>query len=148
MSNYPNWWNSTITIYNKYENPTTSEITWYRKSIDNCFISDNFLRTVFEKQVDTANSLIVRIPQSSSYKSASAWDVEVNKSNYFTLRQGDIIINGTVTDTVDEYGATGTITSNDLIVKYKKSSNCMVINVFQDNTGTGRGIPHYRVNGN
>ena len=30
MSNYPDWWDKKITIYNKYTDNSTRVVTWYR----------------------------------------------------------------------------------------------------------------------
>ena len=37
MNDYPIWWNTTITIYNKYEDPQTHVITWFRKVVNGAF---------------------------------------------------------------------------------------------------------------
>ena len=37
MNNYPSWWDTTITIYNKYENTQTQLVVWHKHVLHNCF---------------------------------------------------------------------------------------------------------------
>lgn len=139
---YPIWWSDTVTIYNRYENPTTNLVTWYRTVINNCFWQNNFqLIKLGDVQLDSDN-IICRIPKNPDYVNRELWETQL--STKFTLAQGDIIVKGAVNDTINEY--TDGQRSTDLIEKYKKRG-CMVIERFSDNTGFGRGIPHYHVLG-
>lgn len=145
MSNYPEWWNTTITVFNKYEDPTTRRITWHRTVIPNCFwkYTGNKL-VVGETTIDTGTTLC-RIPMHPKFLENYQWNNTEDKSNNFTLSQGDILVKGEVTDEIDEY-ASG-FRSSDILTKYKKLQGCMVINRFGVNTGLGRGLEHYYVNG-
>lgn len=139
---YPVWWSDTITIYNRYEDPTTNIVTWYRTVLNNCFWQNNFqLMKLGDVQLNS-DSIICRIPVNDKYVSRDIWETQL--SNKFTLSQGDIIVKGSVSDTINEYEDGKR--SSDLIEKYKWQG-CMIINNFSDNTGFGRGIPHYHVLG-
>lgn len=139
---YPIWWSDTITLYNRYEDPTTNVVTWYRTVINNCFWQNNFqLMKLGDVQLNS-DSIICRIPANRNYVSRDSWELQLSRK--FTLAHGDIIVRGAVDDTINEY-ADGQ-RSTDLIAKYK-DRGCMVIERFSDDTGFGRGIPHYHIQG-
>lgn len=147
MNNYPVWWDSTITIYNKFEDPQTNLITWFRTVLTDCFwknISEKV--TVGEIMLDT-NSIICRIPKNDAYRDKSEWVKIPNDEmgNYFTIGIGDIIIKGDVEDEINEYVSGKR--STDLLGKYKKYGECLVIENCANNTGPGRGNEHYRAKG-
>lgn len=142
MNNFGAWWSDTITLYNRYEDKTTNLVTWYRTVLTNCFWQNNFqLMKLGDVQLNS-DSIICRIPVNKSYVPRSVW--ETNAGSGFTLSQGDIVIKGNVSDSIDEY--TSGKRSSDLIEKYKWQG-CMVIDKFSDNTGFGRGLPHYHIAG-
>lgn len=144
---YPIWWDSDITIFNKYEHPQTQLVTWHKHTLSNCFVQTaKSMLSAGQITYDTSN-IIVRIPQNDNYKDYGEWINIPNteQGNYFTLHQGDIIIKGNIEDIIDEY--TNGIRSTDLISKYKNIGVCFTIDRWQDNTGTGRGTPHYFASG-
>lgn len=145
MNNYPEWWNTTITVFNKYEDPATRKVTWYRTVLENCFYKNTGNRIVVgETTIETSNTLC-RIPINSAFLEKYEWvDVE-DKSKYFTLGAGDIIIKGNVIDDIDEYVAGHR--SSDVVAKYKKMQGCMVIEQYTISAGLGRGQEHYFVRG-
>ena len=145
MSNYPEWWNTTVTVFNKYEDPSSRLITWYKTVIHNCFWKNTGNKLIIgETSIDT-NSTMCRIPLHIAFLERYQWNEEADKSSHFTLSPGDIIIKGEVEDIIDEY-ASGYRTS-DILTKYKKLQGCMVIETFAINTGLGRGLEHYYVRG-
>lgn len=147
MNNYPEWWNQTITVYNKFEHTETRVITWYKTVIKNCFwkYTDNKL-TIGDTTIET-NSTLCRVPINKKFLEKYQWNsLQANqRSNYFTFGVGDIIIRGEVNDVVDEY--TSGQRSSDLLKKYKNLQGCMVIESCSINTGEGRGTEHYYVRG-
>lgn len=147
MSNYPEWWDTTITIYNRFEDPVTNLITWNRNVISNCFWKDAGIKLNIGQTIIETNDIICRIPENKKFREYYKW-VQLpndNKSKYFTLGVGDIIVRGKVTDIIDEY--TSQKRSNDLIGKYKKLQGCMQIENVAINVGSGRCNPHYYVKG-
>ena len=147
MSNFPKWWADTITIYNRYEDPQTNLVTWTRTVIKDCFFKNANNKVTIGQTVIETNNIVVRIRESNSYKDYATWINLGNdvRGNYFTLHQGDIIVKGEVADTINEYNSA--TNSNALLNKYKKLGTCLTISNFEDNTGTGRGLKHYRVVG-
>ena len=147
MNDYPIWWDTTVTIYNRFEDPQTQVVSWFRKTVDNCFwkyIGDKV--TVGETVLET-NNIICRIPKNDLYLDKYKW---LNLPNdkmgeYFTLGQGDIIVKGEVDDAVNEYQSGAR--STDLIAKYKALQGCMEVQEVANNTGVGRGLEHYHVRG-
>lgn len=146
-SNYPIWWDTTVTIYNRYENSQTQLVSWYRHVVHNCFWKYVGDKINVNNVVLETNNIICRIPKNDSFREKYQW-VEIPNdliTNYFTLGQGDIIVRGEVDDIIDEY--TAQHRSNDLISKYKKLQGCMTIDQIAINTGVGRNNEHYFVKG-
>ncbi len=147
MNNYPVWWDTTLTIYNRYEDPQTQVIHWHRTVVKNCFwkyVGNKV--TVGDTTLET-NNTICRIPKDSRYKDKYEWVSLPNDmmSKYFTLGQNDIIVKGEVTDEINEYQSGKR--STDLLSKYKSLQGCILIEQVGNNTGIGRCNEHYYVSG-
>lgn len=143
MSNYPIWWETTVTLYNKYTDPLTHVVTWFRHVLEGCFWDNTGnMVTVGTVQIQS-NDVVCRIPESELYKSKLQWQNLPNDmlGDFFTLGQGDILVRGSVDDIVDEDSKGHR--ANDLIAKYKDTQDCIVVKRFSDNTGAGRCMPHY-----
>lgn len=147
MSNYPVWWETTVTIYNRYEDPLTQLVTWYKTTIPNCFWKYVGDKITIGKTVLETNNIICRIPKNDNFLEKYEWDALPNDmmANYFTLGQGDIIIRGEVDDIVNEYVPNKH--STDLLVKYKALQGCMEVQEIAINVGAGRCNEHYFVKG-
>lgn len=147
MNSYPAWWDTTLTVYNKYENKLTNQITWYRTVLTGCFWKYTGNKVTINDTVLETDNTIARIPENEKFLEKYEW-VELpadTRGNYFTLSEGDIIIKGEVTDEIDEYRAGER--SSDLIKKYKSVRGCIQIDGIAVNTGTMRVDPHYWVRG-
>lgn len=147
MNNYPVWWDSPITIFNKHTDPITQIVTWYRHTINYAFWQYVRDKATIGDTVLETNKTVCRIRENEAFREKYIW---VNlpsseKSDYFTLGQGDIIVKGIVEDEIDEY--TKGHRSSDLIDKYKELQGCFEIESVAVNVGTGRGLPHYRAQG-
>lgn len=147
MSNYPTWWDTTITVYSKHTDTATSIVKWYKVVIPNCFWKRvGSKTTVKDIQIDT-ESVTCRIPKNSNFVEPFNWidmaDSEL--TDMFTLQQGDIIIKGECEFEINEYKAGQR--STDLIAKYRKIQGCMEIKDVAINTMTGMLNPHYNVRG-
>ena len=153
MSNFPfAWWDKTITLYNKYVDPTTQVITWYRTVINNCFWKNvNETYYVGTRGISTSGvkletkSITCRIPKDDRYVDRRTWDELTDKSKNFTLSNGDIIILGEVDDVIDD--TISGMRHTDLVSKYKKYDASLMIDTYVINTGTGVGMEHYRIVG-
>lgn len=147
MSEYPIWWDSTITIYNKFEDSQTHVVTWSRTTLNNCFWKYSGNKVVVNDVVLESNNVICRIPKNYKFLEKYEWVNKPNDlmSNYFTLGQGDIIVKGEVTDTINEYQSGKR--SSDLLKKYKGLQGCMEVQEFSLNVGSGRCCEHYFVKG-
>lgn len=147
MNNYPSWWNTTITIFNRYEDPLTNIVRWYSHVVSGAFWKYANNKVVIDKVVLETNDIICRIRKDDLFKDKHLWIALPNDemANYFTLGQGDIIIKGEVTDVIDEY--TSGQRSSDIKKKYKALQGCLEIQQWADNTGGGRGQEHYFVKG-
>lgn len=147
MNSFGSWWNTTVTIYNKYENPQTQLVTWHRHVVNNCFWKYNGTRVTINDVVLDTKEIICRIPINNAFLEKHEWIAKPNDEmdNYFTLGQGDIIVKGEVDDIINEYHANER--SSDLISKYKSLQGCMEIHEWANNTGGGRGNQHYYARG-
>ena len=148
MSNhYSSWWNTTVTIYNRYEDAQTQLVTWHKSVVDGCFWKYTGNKVVVNNVVLETNNIICRIRKDEKFLEKHEWISLPNDEmdNYFTLGQGDIIVKGSVDDEINEY-ASGK-RSSDLKTKYKSLQGCMEIQEFSNNTGGGRGNEHYYVKG-
>ena len=148
MSNFPfPWWDKTITIYNKVVDPTTQRVSWYRNTIENCFWK--YVNNIYYNgtmRFETKDT-ICRIPQDERFVDKATWRnlKDEDRKDYFTFANGDIIILGEVSDTIDEY--TAGKHSTDLVAKYKEDDACIEIDTYVDNVQTGVGLEHYRIIG-
>lgn len=147
MNNYPIWWDTTVTIFNRHEDIQTQVIRWFKTTVESCFwkyTGDKI--TIGEVELET-NNTICRIPKDDRFLEYYQWVEKPNDtmSNYFTLRPGDIIVKGDVSDTIDEY--TSGQRSTDLLKKYKEMQGCITIQEVGINTGPGRCDEHYFVKG-
>lgn len=147
MSNYPIWWDTTITIYNRFEDPQTQYVRWFRNTVKKCFwkyVGDKI--NIGNVLLET-NNIICRIPKNARFLERYEWVQVPNdeKEQYFTLGQRDIIVRGEVEDEIDEYvegkGA------QDLVIKYKALQGCMEIEQVAINVGPGRNNEHYYIRG-
>lgn len=144
---YPIWWDTTITIYNKYENPQTQLITWYRTVVEKAFWK---LRgdtvTIGEVNIET-DYTVCRIRKDSRFLERHEWIKIPNDqmSQYFTLWKGDIIVRGEVEDEINEYQAG--MRHTDLLNKYRELQGCVEIDQIGINVGPGRCNEHYFVKG-
>lgn len=147
MNNYPSWWNTTITIYNRYEDTQTNLVTWHKYIIDGAFWKYTGNKVVIDKVVLETKDVICRIRKDERFLERHEWVQLPNDemSNYFTLGEGDIIVKGAVDDEINEYISNKR--SSDLKKKYKSLQGCMEIQEWADNTGGGRGNEHYYVKG-
>lgn len=144
MNHYPQWWNNTITLYNKYVD-ADNKIYWYRHVINDCFYKHTVDKIVVGETTIASNSTICRIRVSDDYINKGEWNELDDKSSKFTLSSGDIIIAGEVDFEVDEY--TKGKRSSDLIAKYKEYPGCFTVETVNINVGGGRGNEHYHVRG-
>lgn len=145
MTYTPPWWDKEITVYNRFEDKLTDVTTWYRKHLTNCFFAYEGNQLTIGSTVLETNTTICRIPQDKKFKERYLWEELADKSSFFTLGVGDIIILGNVSDIVDEYAAGHR--STDLINKYKDLQGCIKIQSIALNIGPARCIPHYLVRG-
>lgn len=145
---YPIWWDTTITIYNKYTDPQTDLVTWFKTVITDCYWHLVGSKVTVGDTVIESKSIICRIPKDDKYLDKSIWITKPNDKmgNYFTLGQDDIIVKGECDFNINEYVSGHR--STDLLNKYRQYQQCMVVTECADNTGIGRNNEHYLARGN
>ena len=137
-------WNKTITIYNRHEDEQTGFIKWYRHIIENCFYKTTNNQINVGSVLLNSDDTIIRIPSQSNYKTSFDWNNIPNdkKNEYLTIKKGDLILLGEVTEDIDEY-ITGK-RSNDIIEKYSLLG-AITINSINDNDSGP--LAHYLIRG-
>lgn len=147
MNNYPEWWDTDLTIYNKFEDPQTRLVTWYKTIVKDAFWKYTGDKITINKTTLETNNTICRIRKDSKFLESHIWKNTPNDkmSKYFTLSPGDIIVKGAVTDEIDEYISGKR--SNDLEKKYKNLQGCIRVEEVAINVGAGRCDEHYYVRG-
>ena len=123
------FWNKTITLYNKYEDEQTGVIKWYRHRLERCFYkTTNNKVNVGNVRLQTDDN-IIRIPAQNNYLPPFKWLQlsDDKKSEFMTLRGGDLIILGDIEEEIDEY--TSEKRSSDLIAKYKSLGSVFINSV-------------------
>lgn len=146
---YPKWWDTTITVYNRFEDAQTHVVTWYRHVIENCFWEYQSNKLTIGETVLESNKIVCRIRRNDNFLEVYQYRDIPNdqKDNYFTLAKGDVIVKGEVEDEIDEY--TKGQRSSDLIKKYKNLQGCMEIDHVSINAYGGRAgmMEHYLAEG-
>lgn len=145
--NYPQWWDTTLTIYNRYEDKMTQVVTWFRHTVENCFWKYTGNTVNIGQTILATKDIICRIPEQEDFLERYQWEQLPNDemSDYFTISPEDIIVKGNVDDGIDEY--TKGYRSTDLLEKYKRLQGCMQVEEVALNVGGGRNEPHYYVKG-
>lgn len=144
---FPSWWDTPITIYNKYTDAETHVVKWNRTVLENCFWKETGNKVTVGETILETNDISCRVPEQENFLESGQWYQIPNdqKSGYFTFNIGDIIVKGSVTDEIDEYKAGSR--STDLLNKYKKLQSCLTIKKVSIDTNTGILTPHYFVKG-
>ena len=147
MNHYSSWWNETITVYNKYKDPVSNLIKWYRHVVTGAFWKNIGNKVTIDTTVIETDTIICRMRIDESFLPKHEWIELPNDKmeDFFTLGKGDILVRDRVEDEIDEYinGHKAT----DLINKYKDLQGCMTIDKVTINVGGGRGNEHYLVKG-
>lgn len=147
MNDYPIWWDTKLTIYNRFEDPQTQVVSWFKTVVDDCFWKYVGDKININQVVLETNNIICRIPESDKFKEKFEWIALPNDqmSQYFTLSPGDLIFKGEISDIINEYAPGHR--STDVVKKYKGLQGCMEIQTLSINVGIGRNNPHYYVKG-
>lgn len=144
---YPVWWETTVTIYNKFIDAQTNLVTWYRHVITDCFWQLSGQTVQIGEVTLDSKSVVCRIPKDDRFLEKQDWIKIPNDQmeNYFTIGQGDIIVKGICEEEIDEY--TKGHRSTDLLGRYRNYQACMEISEYSNNTGRGRNNEHYLTRG-
>ena len=144
---YPVWWEDTITIYNKFVDAQTQLVRWYRHVITDCFWQLSGTTVKIGEVTLDSKSIVCRIPKDDRFLEIREWLALPNdeKSNHFTVAQGNIIVRGECDEEIDEY--TKGHHSTDLLGRYRQYQACMEISEFSINTGSGKNNEHYLTRG-
>lgn len=148
MNQYPSWWDDTITLYNKYTDPITKKVKWYRHVIEGCYYNHTVEKITVGKTTIDANISLCRIRVSEDFIDKKSWMKldDAERMEKFTLSGGDIIVADGIETEVDEY--VNGQRSSDLVKENKEWPGCFTIESVNINVGGRRGNEHYHVRGN
>ena len=95
--------NADITIYNKSVDATTRAEVWTRTQIVGVTWEEAKAANVIRSGLLEADRVTVYIPlaRGSSYLKPRAWQALTVKTGNWTLQQGDILVRGLVSETID-----------------------------------------------
>lgn len=146
MENYGDWWSTTITLYNKVIDEN-KKVKWYRHVIDDCFYSQVLDTLSKTNSILDSYISICRIRKSENYVGKRRYNdmSDDERENYFTLSSGDIIVAEDVDFEIDEYSDGQR--SSDMLKLYREDPGCFIVKQRSNNTGKGRGNPHYVARG-
>jgi hypothetical protein len=133
-----------VTLYNRRETKDANGrtlVTWVRTELTKCSWTRRMERVRDSTTVTTAEMIVCRIPESDAYRKPEVWDALTATTGLFTLAPGDIIVHGTVTDTIGP-----ALTSAALVDKYKRQGVMTVASV-ADNTRVLFRTGHYVARG-
>ena len=140
---YPLWWDTTVTIYNKFVDKQTDVVTWYKSIVHDCFWQLAGTELSIGGTVLDTKQIVCRIPKDDRFLEKQDWVQLPNDlmAEHFTLGQGDIIVKGECEFEINEY-AQG-YRSTDLLGMYRSYQACAEITKCSNNTGIGRNNEHY-----
>lgn len=147
MNHYSQWWDDQITLYNKYTDPSTHKVKWFRHVINDCFYKHTVEKLTVGKTTIDTDTTICRIRVSDDFIDKKSWMQlpDDEKLEKFTLGVGDIIVAEETDFEIDEY--TPGKRSSDLVKENKEWPGCFTIETININVGGGRGNEHYHVRG-
>ena len=131
----------TVTLYNRRETKDANGrtlVSWVRTALTGCSWVRRMERVRDSTTVTMAEMIVCRIPESDAYRAPEAWDALAATTGLFTLAPGNIIVHGTVTDTIT--------TSAALVDKYKRQG-VMTVQSVADNTRVLLRTGHYVARG-
>lgn len=134
---FPAFWDSTITLYNKILIDNKPE--WVRHVFHNVFFKSLNEKQMNGNTVFHSTSYIVRIPKNNLYVSTSNYS---DYENTFTVQTGDMVFFGEVNEIIDETNPDKR--SNAVMNRYK--GRCFLIKAFSENIHN-IGLKHYRIEG-
>ena len=129
-------YNDTITVVNKLDakDATLKQDVYYKTVIHHCMWSDRVTRSVqADGTVTIGVAHQVQIPEAENYLPYREWKSAENRNGAFTLRAGDYVIKGEVTEDI-------TASSLKSIVKLYEP-DAFQIQAFRDAT-KGKGFTH------
>lgn len=118
----------TVTILNKVNANEVAGVnvdTWYKTTLNNCMWIDEHNALYNENKTQDASITKAYIPSANNrYIERTAWLSLSNKVGTFTLRNGDFLVIGDVTEAID--------TSN--VVEVVRNHKGIKVNAFEDLT--------------
>lgn len=136
---YPRWWNTSLTVFNRIFDTDTKATAWQKTVLQNCFYLQNSDQMQSGTTIRADNTYVVRIPASEAYIPQTEWEaMQGEHTGLFTLTPGDLIFKGEIPDEIESGSG------NSLLERYKP--DCFKIQSVYDGTGYGV-LGHYMAEG-
>lgn len=136
---YPRWWNTSLTVFNRVFDPDTKATTWQKTILQNCFYLQNSGLARSGVEIRANDNYVVRIPANEAYIPQAEWEtMQSGQEGRFTLAPGDLIFKGEILDEIESGSG------NSLLEQYKP--DCFKIQSVYDGTGYGV-LGHYMAEG-
>jgi hypothetical protein len=130
-----------ITVWNKWRNPSTNKDEWFRHVIPNCAPLQNTVRTVMGTTASLATTTGVMVNENSLYKTSDEWAAG-DKTAFFTLQAGDLVAIGEHAIEI-----TGASPYRESDIRQSLGGKAFVIKIFQDNAAAQKRGRHYYIEG-
>lgn len=92
--------NTPMTVYNKYVDNRAEK---YQRTVLSAVLWDSSAATIKRRSADMQNNkAVIALPHyiGAAYLKAKAWLALANKTAFWTLQAGDVVVRGTVTDEI------------------------------------------------
>lgn len=131
----------TITLYNRIraEDAEDKKERWIRTVLTDCFFKSNVKTTFSDKQANTSNTYVARIPQDERYLPYS--EFIRSPEGHFTVSMDDVVIKGECSEDI-----TGSMGSAAVQVLSRHKPDAFKVTAFSVNTSHRMG-KHYRLRG-
>ena len=146
MNNYGEWWNTTITLFNKVTE-SNGKVKWYKHIIEECFYDHSLDKVTVGNTALSSDVSVCRIKVSPDFVTKREYNKlsDRDRQDVFTLSVDDIIIPEESDFELDEY--TKGKRASDLLKEYKDYPGCFTVKAVSVNVGGGRGNEHYLATG-
>jgi len=131
----------TITLYNRIraEDAEDKKERWIRTVLTDCFFKSNVKTTFSDKQANTSNTYVARIPQDERYLPYS--EFIRSPEGHFTVSMDDVVIKGECSEDI-----TVSMGSAAVQVLSRHKPDAFKVTAFSVNTSHRMG-KHYRLGG-
>ena len=134
----------TVTVWNRWRNPSINVDEWFRKVIPHCAWEEKIVTSVSGTGAVAGNVYSVLIDRHPLYMPRREWAAlgHADKGIYFTLAAGEIMARGVV-----DFEITGAASKTEAAAKTAYAPDVFTISTVSDETEPYKRGAHYEVTG-